>query len=975
MKASAKLVLFFSIFLFSGLSFSFAQTPEKGIPVMQHYSKNDYGGGRQNWQILQDKTGFIYFANNSGVVQFDGHNSRLIPVSNFSVVRSLAMDEEGTIYVGASEEFGFLQPDKIGRFSYCSLGDKIPENIQEFGEIWGIFPTEQGVFFASFTHIFLLRDDEIEIVSDNRQLFLSFQTEKELLFQKRNGGLLRLENNELITVEPDDDFRQIGNVWAVLPFGEKSKIIGTEKNGLFLWSEGELENFNCPASDFLKRYQLYSSAVLDNGKFVFGTVQNGLIITDKSGRILRHINKGNGLTNNTILSVYQDQSGILWLGLDNGITALFINSPISLCGVESGVAGAGYASLSEEDYSYMGTNQGLFASEMKASKTPVEMIPGTDGQVWDIQDLNGIIVCTHNKGVFQISGKTARIINQRVGAWTFIQLKDSKNQYVCGTYEGLDLYETINGKLRFIKKIKGFDESCRDIYEGTEGEIWVSHGYKGVFKLIANPERDSIISYKLYTSEDGLPSDYENALFRFRGAKGVASRNGIYTYNADIDAFERNYKYNDLFRNLPVYKAFEDIKGNIWLFLKEGIAVLQKTDKKSYRLIHSPIGTFENLLIHSFQHISEKNNGDLLIAYENGFINIDINRFPETMQKGKVFIRKIEIRKQSGDSCVYFADKPTDRSKYLREPLSLEYDENHIRIFFTDLICLSRQKHVYRCKLEGYDDDWIWPEKNGFVDYSNLPPGKYTFRVKSLSPFESERTEDSLLIRISAPWYLSKPAYLTYFLLFLAFAFLLFRYTKYKITRDRKRLELDKKRELEQQKARYRNEALRSEKELIKLRNEKLRAKIESREKETELKNRELSLVTMQITHKNSILSKLKEKIEKLSRDAEPKVRKELRSFIMTIDDDINLDDDWQKFEQHFELVHEGFFKRLRENYPDLTPNDLKVCAYLRMNLTSKEISSLMNVSIRTVENTRYRLRKKLKLEKSTNLIRFIMEI
>ena len=102
------------------------------------------------------------------------------------------------------------------------------------------------------------------------------------------------------------------------------------------------------------------------------------------------------------------------------------------------------------------------------------------------------------------------------------------------------------------------------------------------------------------------------------------------------------------------------------------------------------------------------------------------------------------------------------------------------------------------------------------------------------------------------------------------------------------------------------------------------------------------------------------------------KPSRDLKNLIHEIDHNTDLDEQWQQFKLHFDSVHKGFFERLLKNFPKLTPNELKLCAYLRMNLSTKEIAQMLNISTESVTTKRYRLRKKLGLEKDENLVGYI---
>ena len=133
----------------------------------------------------------------------------------------------------------------------------------------------------------------------------------------------------------------------------------------------------------------------------------------------------------------------------------------------------------------------------------------------------------------------------------------------------------------------------------------------------------------------------------------------------------------------------------------------------------------------------------------------------------------------------------------------------------------------------------------------------------------------------------------------------------------------------------------------------------------------------MNLVHKSEIISSIKDALEKLKgkKGIEGEVKREIARIVRLIENDTSLQDDWDNFSMHFDQVHSDFLRRLGEKFPNLSPNDFKLSAYLRMNLSSKEIASLMNISVRGVEASRYRLRKRLGLETSENLTEFLLKL
>jgi DNA-binding CsgD family transcriptional regulator len=138
----------------------------------------------------------------------------------------------------------------------------------------------------------------------------------------------------------------------------------------------------------------------------------------------------------------------------------------------------------------------------------------------------------------------------------------------------------------------------------------------------------------------------------------------------------------------------------------------------------------------------------------------------------------------------------------------------------------------------------------------------------------------------------------------------------------------------------------------------------------------ELANATMHLIQKNKFMTKLKGDLMRMWGEAQvDSVKSDIKQIVRKIDKDFKNEQHWKVFDKYFDEVHQDFIQRIKEKHTILTPNDLRLCAYLRMNLSTKEIAPLMNISVRGLEISRYRLRKKLELEREVNLIDYIMEI
>ncbi|HEY4789234.1 MAG TPA: hypothetical protein VIH57_24460, partial [Bacteroidales bacterium] len=493
-------VFVFLYFLVTACEISHCQIKDMGLPFIKNYSRENYNSGSQNWDIIQDANGFIYFANNSGILEFDGNNWRNYKVSNESVVRSVAFGDDKRIYAGAFNEMGFLEKASNGKLNYRSLVPLIPKSYRNFDEIWRIFQTDFGVVFQSFNYIFILKNNKFEILKPFSSFGFSFYINGKYYVVDREKGILVYNNGVLLPIEESPRFTDT-EIRFILPSKDNRLIIGTLTQGIFECDGYQIKPWDTKVNQLLKTNQLFSGISLGEGNFAFGSVQDGIFISDANGNILQHIDRVKGLQNNTILSEFKDKSGNLWLGLDNGISYLEISSPITYFNYCYGIE-TGYASIVHNDILYLGTNQGLFAKEINQlsnqslTDSKFRLVDGTEGQVWCLQVIDNNLFCGHNNGSYLIDGFTSKRISNARGGWTFLQPTGQKDRIICGTYNGLIVLERTSGSenWRFLKRIKGFTESSKVVIEDKDKSFWISHGYKGIFRLKLSPNLDSVIN-------------------------------------------------------------------------------------------------------------------------------------------------------------------------------------------------------------------------------------------------------------------------------------------------------------------------------------------------------------------------------------------------------------------------------------------------------------------------------------------------
>jgi DNA-binding CsgD family transcriptional regulator len=695
------------------------------------------------------------------------------------------------------------------------------------------------------------------------------------------------------------------------------------------------------------------------------------VVLDKGGNMVQHFDKKNGLQNNTILSIFSDRSDNLWLGLDNGIDYVNVNSPITFIQNSEGL-GAGYVAIVKDGKLYLGTNQGLFMTDWNGNglNGNFSLIPGTLGQVWSLDIQDGILICGHNNGTFVVEGDKVRNIDSSPGGWKYIQLKRHPGFLIGGSYNGLNLFKKQGNSWAFVKHIKGFNESFRVFEEDENGDIWMSHGFKGIFKISLSNNLDSVISSSFYTSKNGLPTDYNLNVFKIKNRVIFTSKQGVYEYNALKDIFEKSVFFNKLLQPVvDISYLKEDRKGNIWYiawFNSVNRAGLFKIkDDLSYQHISSPFAILAGKFISGFESVYDYSDEHYFIGIEDGFAHYNPKIESVPNPEFSTYVTKVVALHI--DSTFYFGNSATARSGEQKRSYSFPYKHNAFKFYYTSPIFNNPGNIEYSYKLSGFTE--VWSEWNSAFtnEYTNLPEGDFTFMVKARNQLGVESLTDQVEFSVLAPWYKTSFAFLVYFFLFLLVSLLAvwIIYLRMEISKRKDRLKhIHTYRQKEQE---YLRNALIDEKKIINLKNEKLKAEMIHRDKE-------LANQTMDLIRKNKFLLNIKEEMLKLKRPINDSILNDrIGSLIVKIDKDLDHNKQWEVFETAFDEVHEDFLNRLKATYPNLTPKELRLCAYLRLNISSKEIAPLMNISVRGVEICRYRVRKKLEIDRDTNMTTFII--
>lgn len=938
-----------------------------GLPDVINYPKQTYAAGLQNWDIKQDTNNIIYVANNEGLLSFDGKFWNLYPLPNKTIVRSVAIGENNIIYVGGQDEMGYFSPAGNGQLQYHSLTEMLEQKDRTFGDVWDIVVFKRDVFFRSNHKIFRLSNQSVAVFEAPEEWSFLGECGDELYAHDYRNGLMRLNNNLWKPAFSGENLARPDPVTSIIRFNKDSMVITTLKNGVYIARQDQLSKLVFPVFSSISNERIYAATKVNEKWLALATSNAGVFITSLQGQLIQRFSGNEGLQNNNVLSIFLDKESNLWLGLNNGIDFIAYNSAVKKIN-PSIIDGSGYCMLLNNNRLYAGTSAGLFYTTLQPgydfsfSKGMFVPVSNTSGQVWNLAEINGHVLLGHHEGAFMVNENTASPLITNTGYWNFVPESPvfPSPRVICGNYKGISIFNTENNSFRIDQNIPGFDETSRFVAIDRYKQIWVSHPYHGVYKL--SPLIGNAYSIKLYTEKDGLPSTLNNHVYKIKNEVVVATEKGVYAYNARTDKFSPSAFYSNILGTQSIRYLKEDVEGNIWFIHEKKLGVLDMSSGKTTVLYFPELN---NKMLSGFEFIYPLNDNNIFVGGENGFYHINYEKYKKNMPELQLGIRTVSIS-DTKDSLLFGGYlTAADIKNGGQKKTKIASAWKTIRFEFSSPLFGQQANLEYSYRLQGFNKNWSdWSTKTE-KEFSNLAAGTYTFEVKARNNLGNESKVVSFAFSVLPPWYKSTWAYIFYLLLFGTGIFLLVKWQQKKFEAQQEKYEE------EQKKLQYLHqlEIDKAESELVALRNAKLQA-------EVDFKNSELATSAMHLVQKSEILTSMKTELNQILKTVDNNnAATELKKLAKALSEDEKMDKDWEHFAQHFDKVHNDFVEKLKEKHPNVTGNEIKLSAYLRMNLSTKEIAQLMNISVRGVEISRYRLRKKLEIGSGTSLFDYLINI
>lgn len=891
------------------------------LPFVENFTKSEYSGDNQVWNVEQGRDKAVYFANNHYLLRYDGVKWEKNTLPNKTIIRSI-YTEADRVYSGSYKDFGYWTRS-AGKMLYHPLStESLFSGFSGNEEIWKIFRFGKKLCFQSFNALYFSENGKNSKLAFPSQISYCYIIKGRLYAATVSNGIYELKGNTFVPVTAWNALK--GSVVHSMSEYSGRIFIFTKNDGIFIADENGLTPWNSPVNAVVKDEVILSARFIGKDKLAIGTSRQGLYIVNLTAHTYQNINRKNSLKNNAVLSICADGEGDLWLGLDNGISHIEINSPVEIFTDNSGVLGSVY-SLSTFTGGYLlVTNHGIFTYEHNM----LSGVPNSQGQVWDVYKNGNDFILGHNDGTYVYNNHTLQKMSPVNGGWKFLKSR-YEGVYFQANYSGIAVYKDINN-LSDFKKLSKIQKPIRNIAQNHPGELWAADNYRSLYRITYDQDFN-VKEVENISEKNKIKSDYGVKIFSFRDQILFFIDGFWYTYNTLSGKLEKNSVFNDEFGRISDVIPIDN--ENFMVFKNGLLYIVAQHDKGfSWRVI--PEKYYQGrLIIENIQIYATPEK--IYVNLDDGFLALNRKLPP---------IDKPEIKTEA----FYENELVTDQT-------TIKYN-NSIEI---DVIpsWFGFKKPDLMYSFDG--GKTLTPIGSGKIILNNLASGTYNMELFYGNGINQQKVGEYSFY-VNRPWYFSWYMIVAYLLFTALVFFLYYRWNHLKY--------LQKVR-LNEEEMRHRTQILELEHQgEMKLRQqeyEKHRLEMEVQTKASEVAGKSLSIAkhSEMIESIQEVLDDEKEAAKLVSR-----IRKIIKTSTIS-------KNEWQSFEKNLIKSHEEFVTRLTAKYPALTPKDIKLCIYLKMNLSSKEIAPLMNISFRGVELHRYRLRKKLDIGTEESLTRFMINI
>lgn len=929
-------------------------------PYISNFTRLDYRAASQNWAVCFDERGYTYVGNDSGLLEYDGKHWVLHNTVKDMVVQSLYYDHDTRrIYSGGYCDFGYWSRNQYGHLIYQSI---VPAEIrlkmkQEL--IWDISKTPEAMYFQSYQNIYI-RDNNtgkwttivnIKSLTHNR-------IDEAIYVEAKDRGIMKIEGSNAQII-PNTE--KINNISFFLPWEHESILIGTQHQGFFRLKEGKLKPWHTSATVQLSHKNINRGMIVSDSTFMIGTLEDGIYLISKQGNILTHINKRTGLVNNTILNMGINADKSIYLATDNGISIIHFDAEMNYFIDMKNNPGLITQVFETENYLYIGTNNGIYYTPNEQGLTTFEFenlkrIPAVNGHIWYIKRFDNKLFCGANNGLFEIKGTQVRLVCNDGGGSTSLVKLPNANGFLSTNYYRMSIISTqqdrtSDEKLHFEGLVEGINNTCTDALFDAQNHLWVIGEHEGLFQAYLDIENRQLNAIKKFNKSDGLSNSYNLHMAYIDGHLVVCNADGFFIYDSLNDKLIPNEKMNNLFKegqrctNITVQDNH-----HFWLCTANS-AMLVANKNGHYEMEKTYLFEDKYIFPDKFQNISILKD-KIIFCLEKGIGVIkrdtaySYKKYPLNMNKAITINHNIS--------------RELPIVSIPEEPIKLSASSNNIQLFYRSANYTPNLIR-YRWRILSDKTTEIVPWNHTFEEHlsiGKLKAGKYTIEIKAIFDDHNESNVERYYIEVSDPFIRTNLGKLTLLVIIILTIYSTYLIYKLLLRKNERKLRLKHAQEIREKKTAIKE-----------LQNDLMK-------KQVEKMHSELTLTNNALVQKDEALQAVKDSLDEVYAHLNGRFPKhDYNKIIQVLNRQKSQEQDRKEFERHFQQSQEGFYEQLRKKYPELTNNEMRLCSLLRMNMNTKEIAERLRISPKSAEVSRYRLRKKMKLDSKVNLSRFLQEV
>ncbi len=766
---------------------------EAGRPIIRSFSPEEYGGGAQNWAIIQDHRGLLYVGGTNGVLEYDGVTWRLILTPNQGTVRSLAIDGDGRIWAGAVNDLGHLEPNGAGELRFVSLTDRIPENERGFGDVWRTHVLADGVYFQTETALYRWAGGQMRVLKPSVRFNRSSAVDGRLYVPQTGVGMTVLEGDTfrpLPGTEPLAD--EVSSV--VLPFEEGRVLFGTRVDGLFLYDGKTLAPFPTEVDPLIKGGELYRGFAAPDGTFGLATSSAGIALVDRQGRRVQVIDKEVGLTSNIVNYAMVDRDGALWVALTGGLSRVETPSPASFFGEDDGLPSGVLNLIRHGGRLYVAHRLGVSSLQPGSEGRLAELLPvaGIRNQVWgflNAEDPTGVqppqLLVAASDGLFRIEGDRAHPLETSepglVRAAVLLQSRVVPDRVWVGLYDGLASLRWRGGRWAKEGRLTDVTDQIRSLHETADGSLWAGTQATGVLRIgfAATSRSDAPpwgeVTVERFGPEHGLAPGGVH-VYTVAGSAYFLVGGGdpfVATFDDGSQGFVRAPAFDAVGFNLRTsrFGLREGPDGRVFVNFGREIAVAEREADGAWTIDRAKFSRFGDQPSYV---LYPEPDGVTWFAAGDRLIRFDTSQVTRGSTPLTTLIRSViadQTRLIFGG-----ADVPGP-------PPILDSSVASLRFEFATPAFQQNMALEYQSRLDGYEREWTPWTSEARRDFTNLGHGDYRLHVRARDSLRRVSHEASFAFAILPPWHRTWWAYGMYGVLLAAGALAVDRFQRRRVVR------------------------------------------------------------------------------------------------------------------------------------------------------------------------------------------------